>query len=422
MRPLFRLAAVHAAQDGRLGDIVLIRPLSFSLACTLAIALTGLFVALMAAGTYTRRSTVSGQLIPDTGIIKVYVPQPGIVLEKHVSEGSAVKQGDVLYVLSSERRSSTRGDTQAAISQQVHERELSLRDELGKTRQLQLRERDALAKNIGGLESELVKLEGQISGQRDRVRLSEEAMARHKKLLAEGFISREALQPKQADLMDQQARLQGLERERMAIGRDLLALRNDLAGLQFKQENQLARISRGIASAEQELSESEAKRRLIIAAPDGGTATVVTAEVGQAVEVGRPLVAIVPSGAKLQAHLHVPSRAVGFVRPGDAVLLRYQAYPYQKFGHQRGRVASVSRTATPSSEMSASAAPPTGPAAAANEPMYRITVDLESQAVGAYGLQQPLQAGMLLDADVLQDTRRLYEWALEPLYAVSGRL
>jgi membrane fusion protein len=58
----------------------------------------------------------------------------------------------------------------------------------------------------------------------------------------------------------------------------------------------------------------------------------------------------------------------------------------------------------------------------ANEPLYRITVNLASQTVNAYGKPQSLQAGMLLDADVLQDTRRLYEWVLEPLYSLTGKL
>ncbi|MEI0692988.1 HlyD family secretion protein, partial [Pseudomonas aeruginosa] len=44
------------------------------------------------------------------------------------------------------------------------------------------------------------------------------------------------------------------------------------------------------------------------------------------------------------------------------------------------------------------------------------------QAVTAYGQPRPLQSGMLLNADILQDTRRLYEWVLEPLYSLTGKL
>ncbi len=134
--------------------------------------------------------------------------------------------------------------------------------------------------------------------------------------------------------------------------------------------------------------------------------------------LSKPLISVVPVGARMQAHLYAPSRAMGFVKPGDAVLLRYQAYPYQKFGHARGRVLQVARTALPSQELAGVAGSQPG----GGEPVYRITVELARQSIRAYGKPQPLQAGMLLEADVLQDTRRLYEWVLEPLYSLTGKL
>lgn len=56
------------------------------------------------------------------------------------------------------------------------------------------------------------------------------------------------------------------------------------------------------------------------------------------------------------------------------------------------------------------------------EQFYRIRVGLEKQQVLAYGELRSLQTGMLLEADILQETRRLYEWALEPLYSLTGKL
>jgi membrane fusion protein len=48
-------------------------------------------------------------------------------------------------------------------------------------------------------------------------------------------------------------------------------------------------------------------------------------------------------------------------------------------------------------------------------------VSLESQNVTAYGAQVPLQPGMTLEADVALERRRLFEWMLDPLYAVTGQ-
>ena len=133
-------------------------------------------------------------------------------------------------------------------------------------------------------------------------------------------------------------------------------------------------------------------------------------EAGQSVRTGEPLLRILPRGSRLQAELLVPSRAIGFMDPGDRVQLRYQAYPYQKFGHHTGRVVRIARSAVK-------------PAAGGNgEPLYRVLVQLDSQAIRAYGKAEPLRPGMLLDADILGARRKLYEWVLEPLYSVTGRL
>lgn len=419
-QPLFRSAALSAHKTKLLGDIVLIRPFTFTVLTAIAAALALVVVAFMFFGSYTKRSTVVGQLMPDAGLVKVYVPQVGVVQEKLAYEGRQVKKGDVLYVLSSERHSGTLGSIQATISQQVASRRDSLREERDKTRRLQQEESESMARRIDGIESELRKLDNLLDGQRSRVEMSKDTVARYQGLLDQDYISREQLQQKQEELLDQRTRLQSMERERIGVTRELELRRNELAGLKFKHQNQLAQIERGISAIDQELTESEAKRQIYITAPEAGTVTAVVADVGQAVDGSRPLASIVPVGARLQAQLFAPSRSVGFVRIGDTVLLRYQAYPYQKFGHARGKVISVAKTALPANEISFLGA--TGAQGQQSEPLYRITVDLESQAVTAYGKPQPLQAGMLLEADILQDRRRIYEWVLEPLYSLTGKL
>ena len=421
-QPLFRHAAISAQQTKTLGDIILIRPLSYRVLTSIAAGCALLVVVFFTWGSYTKRSTVIGQLLPDSGLVKVYVPQLGVVLEKRVSEGQSVSAGQILYVLSSERQSSTLGSIQANISHQVESRRLSLQEEMEKTRRLQQDERESLLKRIEGLAAEMQKLDNLIDGQRSRVKLSEDTVARYQGLLGQDYISREQVQQNQEELLDQRSRLQSMEREQIAVGREMATRQKEAAGLSFKHQNQLAQIDRGISTVDQELTESEGKRRLVITAPTEGTATAVIAEVGQAVDGSRPLVSIVPTGAVLQAQLYAPSRAVGFIRPGDAVLLRYQAYPYQKFGHARGKVLSVAKTALPSNEISALGNIGGSGNGQNSEPLYRINVSLDSQSISAYGQPQALQAGMLLDADVLQDTRRLYEWVLEPLLSLTGKL
>jgi len=122
----------------------------------------------------------------------------------------------------------------------------------------------------------------------------------------------------------------------------------------------------------------------------------------------------------LAAHLFAPGKTAGFVRAGQAVWLRYTAYPYQKFGMAKGAIETVSPTPLNPQDLPASHALPRTNSAPGSEPVYQVTVALESQAIGAYGETQPLKAGMTLEADVIQERRRIWEWLLEPVLAASG--
>lgn len=415
--PLFRKAALAAHRDNMVGEIVLIRPPSFTFLTATAVGMGLLIVGFMLTGSYTKRYTISGRLAPNMGVLKIYVPQFGTVVEKRVLEGQSVKRGDLLFLISSERLSSTEVGIQRTISRQVKFRAQSLRNELSQTRRLHRDEENALRKKISGLEAEHTSVLQQLRDQRARIALADMAANRASQLLALGYFSAEMAQQKQADLLDQRTRLRALEREQIGVAQQLHDQMHELTSLPLRQRNHLAQIERILTSTNQELLESEAKRRIAIVAPERGIATAVTAEVGQSVDGARPLVTIIPSGALLQAHLYAPSRSIGFIRPQDRVLLRYQAFPYQKFGHARGSVASVSRTALMASEIADGPVAATGNA----EPLYRIIVTLESQSIVAYGNSLPLQAGMLVDGDILREKRKLYEWVLEPLYTLTGK-
>lgn len=406
---LFRNAALSAQQIEWLGNIVVIRPLSLTLLSTFAVGVAGLVVVFLACAGYTARTSVSGRLMPVNGLVQVYAPQAGIVVDKHVREGQAVHQGDPLFVLSGERESLTRGALSAGASTQINLRRQSLEAELDKMKQLQQQEAQDLRDRIASLETERAKLDNQLAGQGLRVRLAEESLERARQLQQQRYISREQLQQNEAAVLEQKLVLQQLERERVGIDRELQTQHRQRETLTLRHASQQAQLTRMLSSTEQELSENETRRRLVITAPASGTVTALAVERGQTADLTRPLLAIIPAGDSLQAELYASSRAIGFIRPGQAVQLRYQAFPYEKFGHAHGTVSTVTRSTLVADGGS-------------GEARYRITVRLARQDVRAYGQVYPLQAGMAVDADILREHRRLAEWVLDPLYSLSGRM
>ncbi|WP_334047298.1 HlyD family secretion protein [Burkholderia cepacia] len=419
---LFRSEAAQARRMRVLGDIVLVHPLSMTLLTVVAMVMATCVVLFFAFGTYTRRTTVSGVVMPDAGLVKVYALQPGIVVERDVKEGQRVTRGQTLYTVSTDLQSAAQGATQAALIAQARQRKASLLAEMDKTRSLQQDERDTLRAKIGNLKGTLAQIDDQLAAQRLRTSIAGDGATRYRGLLAQDYISKDQAQQREADLLDQQSKLNGLLRDRASTLQSLTEASNELSGLGFKQQNQLAQIDRNVIDVDQNLIESEAKRRIVVTAPEAGIVTAAIADVGQSVDTSRPLASVVPGGARWQAHLFVPSTAIGFVRVGEPVLVRYQAFPYQKFGQYGATVVSIARTALSAAELANDGGPAATPGEGRDATFYRVIVALDAQHVTAYGAQQPLQAGMTLQADILQERRRLYEWVLEPLYSLTGKL
>jgi len=126
---------------------------------------------------------------------------------------------------------------------------------------------------------------------------------------------------------------------------------------------------------------------------------------------------LIPEESTLIAKLYAPSRSIGFVQKNDQVLIRYQAFPYQQFGQHEGVVRSVSTSSISPADL----ASVMGTSVQPGESYFSIDVDLKSLSVKAGSTTRPLQPGMILEADILQENRRLYEWILEPLYGMTER-
>ena len=395
--------------------------MSFALLTTLVLAVAALVALVLVEGRYTRKAHVSGFLVPDKGVLRLLPQQAGTVLERRVAEGQAVRQGDILFVLSTDR-ATLGGDTQATIQTSLAARGKSLQDAARQRASLQHEQRAGFDRQIDDIRRELVQVDAEAELQRQRLLLAQQAQARVESLRAENFISQAQVQAKSEEVLGVRAQIQSLMRQRAAKQREIGTLEAQRRELPLRSQALQGEIERELATLAQESAENEARQRIVVRAPQDGVVTAVLAELGQAVSAGAPLASLLPADAKLQAQLFAPSSAVGFLRQNQQVQLRYQAFPYQKFGHHAGQVSQVSRTPLQAADLASLPLPESMKSTPSAEPLYRITVTLDQQAVQAYGQAQPLSPGMQIDADVMLDRRRLIEWIFEPLLSVTGRL
>ena len=218
---------------------------------------------------------------------------------------------------------------------------------------------------------------------------------------------------KQDEVTDQELRKQALRRQRGQVERDLAAARMEEPQIQLRSRAQVEQVERQLSELREGMSQVEAKRETVIRAPMAGVVTNVAVNRGQSIAADHALVTVLPKGSGLHVELLVPTRAIGFVAKGQEVVLRYEAFPYERFGLYRGVITDIGRNVWTQGERIGSLT--------AKEPVYRIDVSLEKQSVTALGQEFPLRPGMLVNADLLLEKRTLLEWIFEPVLSLKGR-
>jgi membrane fusion protein len=416
MSQLFRKEAMDARRGEWLGAIEVATPLPRWSLAVLAMGIATAIVVFMIVGHYTQRERVSGQLVPSAGLLNVTAATAGIVTRVDVRQGQTVQRGDPLIEISSDTDSTSLGDTGAQVSQHLRAQGASLESDLKTQQASAAQQRSHLRAQLALLASQRQQVEAQMALQHEQVKSAQALLRRIKPLEEKGYVSAFRIEQQTNAFLQAQTQLKTLARQRLEIAQQYSEAKQKLAQLPLTLQRQQSSTKQKLDSVSQQLAQNEARRAVVLRAQRSGTVSSLLVDAGQSVNVRQPLLSLRPQGSKLQAQLLVPSRAVGFIDPGSRVVLRYQAYPYQKFGQHYGRVDDISRSALNPADVIAL----TGNQS--RQPLYRVTVNLDQQAISAYGKSQPLKTGMALNADILMDRRSLIEWAFEPIYGLRRGL
>ncbi|HEX4943379.1 MAG TPA: HlyD family efflux transporter periplasmic adaptor subunit [Usitatibacteraceae bacterium] len=393
----------------------MIRPLSYAALTIVAVAIAVAILSYLFIAEYAKKASLAGTLVPASGAIRVVAQQPGLVRERRVSEGERVAAGEALLRLVDARATRDDGPVGEATVALAETRIAQTRRQRVEIKAATHSERDALRGRIAGLEEELTHLDGELDALVAREALAQRSLQRFDDLQRRGFVSPAQRQQKEEESLERRSRRHAAARARLGLERELAGLRLAVTESEARSRAQLSALDAQLAALAQERVERRAQADAVVTAPAAGTVAALLVEPGQVVGSGANLLTLLPDGSPLEAHLFAPSRAIGFIRAGQEVMLRFPAFPYQKFGSHRARVLSVSRSALAPAELGF--APPDG----SREPLYRVKVALGTQTVAAYGRAEPLQAGMQVEGDVLLDRRRLIEWVFEPLFSLAGR-
>ncbi|RED10696.1 HlyD family efflux transporter periplasmic adaptor subunit [Pontivivens insulae] len=410
---LFRRQVVEGQRQRLLGQILIATPIRFWIVTGFLAAFIAGLIFFIAVASFARIETVRGVVVPSSGIVHVRAAGSGVVSDFAVEEGDSLQQGQVVGRVTASNTSDADGTRTNAeilsIARNIAQLDLR-REQLATIVELDLtakaQERRDLARRIDFAEQ---RLDLQV----EMLRVLERNTARISELAEQNLINAQS----------QSAQLVELIRARQAEQQ----LRTEILELNLRQRGIAHLEHQLIAQARFDELELEAERARLenelniisgatafdIIAPADGTVTAILASDGFTLSGGTQIFSILPKNSTLEVELYVPSRAIGFIETGQDVRLLFDAFPFQRYGAQHGRILQVTSTVITPTD--------TNLLVDISEPVYRVTVSLASDTIAAEGRNLPVQPGMLLNANIVLEERTILAWLLEPLFSIARR-
>ena len=366
-------------------------------------------------GHYSRKETVPGEVVARDGFTATVSEKAGTISSVAVRLGDHVEAGQLLAVIQIPRVVAGAGDTAELTIRRLDEmrnnletRGRALRAALGRAPQ----QIDLVNRNTDNSLRSAAATRAAILKQRS---VATERLGAVQTLGTKGFASRSVIaQVENAALQVDQALanadLAASEIERARTDR-LLSINTEMRSL----DQALLDVENQKIQVDTQIHDLQSQEFVRVTAPASGEVRAISIRQGQRVDPGDRLFALARPGSKLAIALEVPSNAIGFIEPGQRVVLKYDAFPFETFGVRYGQVSAVQSAA-----MTSTAQP--SDAKAGSGKTFSVEVLPDQAFVSAYGQRRPLKIGMSVTAEVTLERRRLISWLLEPLYSVQRQL
>ena len=406
---LFRTKAVEAKSDNRLGEIAISQPIGIWVLAGIAIAILTSAALFLIFGEYTRKTEVTGRLVPTAGLSTLTATGNGNVGRLFVKEGDTVKAGDPLVLIESDRNLADGRDANAALIAGIDQKQRSLAGELRDQDALMATQRRGMKEQLRTTQQELQHLQQELVIRQDQVKLSADTLNRFRSLLDQKYVSQIQVTQQEQALLEQRANVETMQRNIATLQRNLVQIRQTISELPTRNHLLRMQAQRESAILDQERITGTANATTLIKAKADGTVSNKMVELGQAVQAGQPIMTILPKSTELMAMLLVPSSAVGFIRNGDEVLIGYHAFPQQKFGNHTGYVREIGKGALSAAELVLMSGD-----TSKRESHFLVYVRLMDQRMISHGKAYRLRPGMDIDAEILGESRSLMSWIFNP--------
>ena len=411
---LFRINAVKGQSSRLDGEVLIARPVSSYVLFSSLLIIILVAIVFLVNAQFHRKEAVMGYLSPSKGTSKILAPSAGVVSELLVNNGQLVQAGEPLALVTTTQQTSEGLSVNEVLVNATREQLDLMTNRMSHAEIVFEQERNALKLAMNSNNRTRAYTTTQIQLANERLVIQQARLDRLAGLQLQGAVTQNDVdtQSEQVIVLNQQiAELQVIEQQ--AINQ-LAELEARLASLPIEHQQSLALLHSEKSRLSQQLLSNQASGEWLITAPTTGKVTNVGLSVGDSVRQQQYVMTVMPESDALRAILLVPSRAYGFVAEGQDTKIRFDAFPYQRFGLFDGKVIKTSDYIVMPGEIDMPVV--------IHTPVYKVEVAMASQSISAYGQLVPLQPGMTISADIVLEERSLLSWLFEPIISLKGRV
>ena len=244
--------------------------------------------------------------------------------------------------------------------------------------------------------------------------LLDEQLHANEQLLEKGYVSKlkviEMRRQRMAAARDRDIALDTANKAQAQMARAGNSASQSRSQARAKVLDQLAKAEAEADLRREELTKATQRSSLqqLLSPVDGTVAQLVVHTIGGVVEPAKPIMVIVPKGGSLVAEVKLANKDVGFVRVGQPVAIKLEAFPFTRYGTVPGHVEWISADAIEDEK-----APQTKPTALGL--VYTVRVSLDRAAIGSGNERVQLLPGLSTTADIRTGRRSIMSYLLSPI-------
>lgn len=368
--------------------------------------------------TFTQRVDVRGEVITLPHSVNVFAPQQGFVVNQHAKVGDIVNKGQPLYELDVSRNT-INGNVSAAQIEVINEKIANAEDIISKLTRNKSETLTTLDKQIKTTSASLAETNRMLATTQVGLNKMFTNLSSYDKYLKDGLITKDQYNYQHSLYFQQQSAYQSLVTQKMQLESQLTQTNSDKITKAADFDNQISSQHNQINDYKNQLVESNANGNLIIKATTNGKIESLAVTKGQMVENGSSLAQIKPTGdIEYYLILWLPNNTIPYVKPGDTINIRYDAFPADKFGQFPGKVISISSVPASRQEMAEYTNVNNG-TSQQELALYKAIIKIKDKTFSYNGKTLTLSNGLKAQAVVFLEERPLYMWMFTPFYKMT---